>query len=292
MIKANGELFIKNTDFKDDMVALYFSKDRPMQLDLALTTNHIHCEEWRLLKEVVLYTTSSSETEDLYFKLERDHPSVRFIRQVNFKEDLLEIVEGRKYVLFVVDDCIFTHDYSLKSATELLNHYPLLIGFSLRLGVNTTHCYPTGVENFLPVMGRVDGDKAVFSWAEVPNGDFAYPIEVSSSIYRLGDIRTMLSKNEYYNPHDLEWTMYLSLNKFSPLSSLGCFERSVAFCNPINKVDKENTINRSGKNPEYTIEALLKLYKEGYTIDPDEYEGLVSTGCHQEVELKFIKVGK
>jgi hypothetical protein len=72
--------------------------------------------------------------------------------------------------------------------------------------------------------------------------------------------------------------------------SLLCFEQSVAFSNPVNKVQNQFN-NRSGNKIEYTTERLAQMFDAGYRIDVDAYSGFVPNSCHQEVELQFVKIG-
>ncbi len=66
-----------------------------------------------------------------------------------------------------------------------------------------------------------------------------------------------------------------------------CYSPSVTFCNPVNRV-QHGLLNRTGVYYDYPVEFLADKFDAGYRIDVAAYDDLVSTGCHQEVELQFI----
>jgi len=49
-----------------------------------------------------------------------DHPNVELRREGDFKSDLIELVAGFPFVLFVVDDTVFVGDASLATSMSIL----------------------------------------------------------------------------------------------------------------------------------------------------------------------------
>lgn len=273
----------------NDFVIVYFSKDRPMQLDLAMRTNLWHGEGNADCK--VIYKASNERYQNAYETLQSTHHYASFIKEEHFKNDLLNALKGYRFVEFVVDDCIFTHDYSIETIKDRLMAQPDVIGFSLRLGLNTTECYPLKIKNEIPKQVWEDeyGETIEFSWVQAGRGDFSYPMEVSSSVYRISDIELPLKFGYFTSPNQLE--TILDFSKYSLMHKkpmLACYKTSVAFCNPINKVQKENN-NRAGTNIWYTPEALLKAFENGGRIKLFDFDKFVSNGCHQEVEVEFYE---
>lgn len=274
----------------DKLTTVYFSKDRPAQLDLTLKTNKRHCHEWDLMRQFVLYKPSTDKIDDFYTSLAEDYPEVLFIKEEDFKEDLLDILVGSDSMFFIVDDCIFTRNYSVFYALAAISNIDSLIGFSLRLGENTTVCYPLEMLNEIPTFyDALQGDErgnpaAVFNWQGL-QGDFGYPLELSSSIYPTRTMKKILLDGQYNSPNSLESIM--DINKFTQmkLKHLACHRTSIAFCNPINKVQKENN-NKAGKNKLYSVESLLINFEAGYRLK-DIYSGFTSNGCHQEVDIEW-----
>jgi len=275
------------------ITTVYFSKDRPMQLDLCLKTNFRYSLDWDIQEEVVIYKATNENFKNTYETLKIDYPFVCFVEETNFKENLLKIIRDSNYILFVVDDCVFTHKYSLVNIMDILEKEEMedVLGFSLRLGENTTYCYPVNKNNEMPEMQREDGNKSIFDWTKVKIGDFGYPLEVSSSIYKTKNIIELLDFADYNNPNTLEWSMYCNLRNFECMPRLMCYQISVAFCNPLNVVQKQNT-NKAGRNPEYGINSLLKKYEERHRINSELFYNFVSNGCHQEVNIEFVSEKK
>ena len=267
------------------MIYLVFSKDRPLQLELTLNTCKHFSIDWERDHTIVLYKTSNTRYQSAYDSLEKKFPDVEFVKEYDFMMDVKSIVYMTEYIMFVVDDCIFTNYFITGDIESILKKYGSL-GFSLRLGKNTTYCYPLKTNNDLPRFVKNEGNILSFWWREDKAGDFYYPLEVSSSIYRGKDIRKILNGN-FNNPNMLESLLDYNKNVLGYMPTLSCFETSVAFCNPINKVQQVNW-NRAGGNQEYSAESLLEKYEQGYKIDETQFYGFVSNGCHQEVDLKFI----
>ena len=265
------------------MHIIYFSKDRPAQLDLALKTNQAHLKN-ATSSSFVIYKGSNQEYKKAYIQVSKEHPLVTFVEQTNFKQDVMACISWNEYVMFVVDDTIFTGDYDFYHIERALKNDLNSIGFSLRLGKNTTYCYPLFVNNDIPEFGSLYyGNINFVNWKNVKIGDFGYPFELSSSVYQTNLISPILRFGEYNNPNELESLMD-SYKKNYP-STLYFFEKSVAFSSPINKVQTINN-NRSGNTDLYKPESLLELYINGFRI-MDTFNGFISNGCHQEVRFIF-----
>jgi hypothetical protein len=272
----------KNNPF----VTVIFSFNRPLQLDLSLTTNEKYCLEKNGRNEYVLYKASNERYEAAYQKLMTEHPNVQFIKEKNFKSDLYECIKKKEYVLFIVDDCIFTRKYSISTVSNFLDICDGALGFSLRLGTNTKYCYPLYIKNDIPYMQNLGNNVYGFSWKEAGKGDFSYPLELSSSMYRIKDIKPIIEGLHYTNPNQLEWAMYNYIINLTNKSFLLCYETSPAFCNPINRIQEENN-NRVGINPDYSIENMLRAYESGYRINHEKFDGFISNGCHQEIDIEY-----
>ena len=196
-----------------------------------------------------------------------------------------------EYVIFLVDDNIFTKPFSLGRAIRVLEERSDLLGFSLRLGENVTYCYMRDKQQTLPIFIWVDDDITLFDWTK-SELDFGYPLEVSSSIYRLVDILPFIAGLPFANPNELEDRMAFRARTFQTTHPyLGCYRHSVTFCNPLNKVQKIMS-NRSGENIQHGIDELAGYFERGERIRVEAYAGFVPTACHQEVELFFERLGE
>jgi hypothetical protein len=271
------------------IVVMVFSKNRAAQLDLTLKTffKYVDGDDF----DVKVLYKADEKHRGSYDILANQYDYAEFIEENNFKQDLLKAIEGYEKILWIVDDCVWVSKFNIKQASDILDYYPNNVGVSFRLGTNTKYCYSMSQRQNIPAFTRKYTGKyqdfLEYDW-RTSMADFSYSLEVSSSLYRVSDLREIL-EGEYKNPHDLEWNMYLSLGKFVyNFPNLVCYEKSVAFCNPVNKVQTVNH-NRAGNNFYYSPDDLLIKFEQGYRIDDRPFDGFVSNGCHQEVEFEFYK---
>ena len=77
-------------------------------------------------------------------------------------------------------------------------------------------------------------------------------------------------------------------SKFRNREFLSCYEQSVAFSAPLNKVQTVGEC-RAGQKEEYSPAFLGRLFREDRRIDVFTYAGFVPNAPHVEVELKFCE---
>ena len=106
-------------------IAVVFSKDRAMQLDCTLRSFMRHCKDIDTIAVKVLYTTSHASHEKQYQKIKAELPLVEFIRERDFKNDLLSLLTSPEYILFLVDDNVFVNDFSLIISSRGSNKFPM-----------------------------------------------------------------------------------------------------------------------------------------------------------------------
>lgn len=294
---------------------LIFSKDRALQLDATLASFFRLVADALATELVVLYRASSARHASQYDVLMRQYADrVRFIRETSFRRQVLQILKqpsrparsgerdflksgfGRQKVgssanpqdeiLFLVDDCIFVRPFRLETASQSLNANPDAVGFSLRLGTNTTDCYAFNRPQSLPEFAALAGGFLKFRWAGA-DGDFAYPFEISSSLYPFGLAGDLISRLEFKNPNALESKMAAEARRFTRTTpALLCYPQSVAFSTPLNRV-QEVFANRTGEAEQYSTERLADVFDQGRRIITGALEGFVPSACHQEVVLSI-----
>lgn len=287
--KKSSQIEYKKRNFqkkKYKTKCIIFSKDRPMQLDACINSLLLNISEVEDINICVLYKTSNQDFEASYMTIISEYPQVEFVKEKNFKYDLLNILRNTDYIMFCVDDTIFVNPFSLNEIENLLSEESDSIGFSLRLGENTTYCYPLDKNQNLPPFEFVRQNVLKFNWTNAEL-DFGYPLELSSSIYRTDDIYKLLEQMDYTNPNTLEAEMDLKKNIFIKKPYLLCYSKSVSFSVPINIV-QTSWKNRASTKKEYSAENLLRLFEEGYRIDISKFQGFVPNACHQEVNLDFV----
>lgn len=301
-------------------MGIVFSRDRAMQLDALLSSLLQHCGDASLLDLHVLFAASSTRMGRQYAVLEdhwRSLLPVRFHSEGRFRNDLLSILGLRSAesssrrgllgclsripprllappsvpwsdLLFLVDDCVFVRDFRLAEASRALRLMAAAIGFSLRLGRNTTHCYTLDCPQSLPAFTPQGGGVLAFDWREA-ECDFGYPLELSSSLYAADTVARLLLKEDYSNPNTLEAALSTAALRFRHRSSkreLLCFEQSVAFCNAINRVQTTYE-TRSGDSPAFSVPTLADRFDAGFRLDTDAFSAFVPDACHGEVPFRF-----
>jgi glycosyltransferase involved in cell wall biosynthesis len=271
-------------------VLLAFSKDRAMQLEAALRSFYSCCSDSGSVDVKVIYAVSDKINQRHYAQLRGEYIGVSFIEEGDFKSDVLDAVDGYEYVLFMVDDNIFVRDFSVGSIRNALCSTPAAIGFSLRLGENIVHHYSRYKPQTVPQLVPVEGQICKYDWTRA-EGCFRYPLEVSSSLYRIKDIIELLRSAEYNNPNTFEAALSENISQFVRNNELLCFRKSAAFCNPVNIVQDVCKNNRHGDKPQYTASNLDSLFGGGYRIDVDKFRGFTPISCHQEVDYNFIDIG-
>jgi hypothetical protein len=301
---------------------IIFSKDRALQLDATLNSLFRHCKNADHVNLSILYKTTNHVLFDQYCELQKAYSNVEFVVQDDFRKDIFRLLDPypdnsqiekiyklitalpprlvagianlmphpseQKFILFLVDDNLFVRDFDIEDAITALQENPDAIGFSLRLGTNTNYCYVRDRSQALPNFVHLSEHILEYQWRGTEE-DFGYPFEVSSSIYRLWDFLPLLLGLRFENPNLLEGRLAGQKISFSKvLSTLLCFETSVVFSNPINKVQNISD-NRAGVKHYYSSLELAKLFAKGFRIDTEFYDNFIPNSSHQEVEVALKK---
>jgi hypothetical protein len=190
------------------------------------------------------------------------------------------------YVLFLVDDNIFVGNFLMSEVIKPLESHIDVLGFSLRLGKNTSYSYTRDAYQRLPSFLPLDEKVLSYAW---PGADFnfGYPLEVSSSVFCTRLIAPLVSTLQFHQPNKLESRMAACSDLFrETYPHLLCFETSVTFCNPVNMV-QHSFPNRAGESVAFTVRDLAERFERGERIDVKALDGFVPNSCHQEVEFGF-----
>jgi glycosyltransferase involved in cell wall biosynthesis len=268
-------------------IGLVFSKDRPLQLDATLRSLALHCADSESIEMHVLWKATDNMQLALYYEVRAAYPAVSFTRETGFAADVRRLVRDAEYVMFVVDDTLFVRDFTISDVTDALEADSAALAFSLRLGSNTTYCYPQDRPQPLPEFSSPRSGILAWHWPSAEM-DFGYPLELSSSVYRMADVVGLITGLRYHNPNTMESAMAAVALRFQQsMPRLMSFEPSAAFCAPLNLVQTAWP-NRVSTNPQYSAAALAQMFDRGQRIDVGAYSGMVSISCHQEVELHLI----
>jgi hypothetical protein len=310
------------------VVGIVFSKDRAMQLDACLRSFYLNCQDPENARLSVLFCAGTPRHAAQYAELSAEpkaRQNVRFVRETYFRGDVLGILldhsplanfrretlsaarrlpgslsgaansffKLRKpaYVLFLVDDTLFTRPFSLETMIACLQERPQAIGFSLRLGSNTDFCYPQDRPQQLPAFTPAGSGIQSFDWTRAEL-DFNYPLEVSSSLYNLELIYPLLNAIQFTNPNNLESRMAAKAGEYAlRYPQLLSYQTSAAFSNPVNIVQLRDR-NRVGQQVAYSTDELAELFDSGCRIDVANFQSFVPHSCHQEIGFEFIQSGR
>lgn len=206
--------------------------------------------------------------------------------KINLLKMLLEGSNPRNGILFLVDDNIFVRNFCLIDMLNVLLENPKSIGFSLRLGRNIQYCYSLSRQQAVPVFISLSKEYLKYNWTTAEL-DFAYPLEISSSLYLMDVITPIIMSMWFENPNELEDKIAARTFMFQKqYPEMLCFDKSVAFCNPINKAQSVYK-NRAGDNVNLSVDHLAELFAKGKRINIHSFSGFTPNACHQEVDLAF-----
>lgn len=292
-----------------------------MQLDATLRSFYLHCQDSESITLFVIYRTTTKQHFRQYNQLITEYKNfdIKFIKETNFRNNIMNLLIERAYgksnswsnfftklvstfpiffilpppkkqqfLLFLVDDCIFVRKFSLLQKIDDLKNQSTALGYSLRLGTNTSYCYTLQSLQRIPNFTSISEETNLFCWKKA-DLDFAYPLEVSSSIYRFKDLYPFILKFTFNNPNSLESKISCHAKHFAKTKpNLLCSNLSIAFSNPINKI-QEVFPNRVGSSSKYSINNLAELFDKGQRININSFAGYIPKSCHEEIELEFLK---
>jgi hypothetical protein len=231
------------------MNTIVFSRDRAMQLDAMLTTIEKYFPA-AFINVWIVYTFSDESFGKGYERLMNKYTrGVRWVLEENFRNQVLSLISNSsEYTMFSPDDCImFGHANFIGLADNVLCH-------SLRLGRNTTICYPISQPQKIP-----DGfPKWEYSGAD---GDFSYPFSTDAHIFRTSDLLEVLRERDWRSVNTMEAAMSGAKSKRLYMTAQ---ERSVYVSIPHNRIQNDFP----NRNELGSARDLNDLFLEGKHIDP------------------------
>jgi hypothetical protein len=270
----------------NETLALIFSYKRPLQLYACLESFKKMCCDYEKIDVNVLLRLDKDKFNNAYMEIVSENSEVKFTLETNFQKNILDLLKGYNNVIFLTDDNIFVENFYIQDINKFLSSNSKLLGFSLRLGLNTIYCYPVSKKQEIPTNLIYNKNMILWEWKQAEL-DFGYPLEVSSSVYKIKDIEYVLNNCQFSNPNEMEFVLDYCKGYFlisHPL--LASYKKSVAFCAPVNKV-KENNQNKSGLKKENSVDSLLTKFENGDRINIDKLIGFTPNACHQEITFDF-----
>lgn len=263
---------------------LIFSRDRACQLDALLRSLYAHLMPVLPAVPMVLWKASDAEYDAAYATCIAAHQHrIDFYEEDDFYADVELLLPEHGHVCFFTDDDVLHIPASIRTAESLLKNDDV-IAFSLRLGVNTTRCYPLDCDQAIPSPVLAGVGTMEWKWAQAER-DFGYPLSLDGHVMRAGDVRELLGDEPFENPNELEQLLALGAGRLAsrrPL--LASYQVSVLTGIPANRVNETHP-NRFGVEHGVSARELNARYRDGERIDLDAMDFSSVVGAHQEIEL-------
>lgn len=267
-----------------NLSTVIFSKDRAMQLDALLQSIYFNaCEVFNNV--AVIYTSSNESFEKANQIVIDTYPSVKFIKETNFKEDTLNVINSSKeYISFMVDDDIIFRPIN-GDLIEKLSTDSKVCCVSYRLGLNVNHCYTVNHPNVLKDFIEEDSDCISWQWNNQAL-DFAYPLSLDCHVFRKKDFKKWVEDINFSNPNTLEENIQIKKSLLQEkIVSPG---HSAVVGVPINRVGPWPS--RMSSQYYHSQEELCEMFLNKKIVDLNSMDFNFISSAHQEVEYKFTNI--
>lgn len=262
-----------------------------MQLDLLLRSKDKHCGS--LFSEVfVLYSVSSMNFELGYEKLKESWPSVNFVEETSFRQNVFDIMGRVKNDVLCVlaDDCIFYRQVDCADQIEDIVRRDSVASFTLGIGgdseysVNTNHYYR------MPEFTK-EGNALIWNWKTADKGEFECPFMLAANFYKKEDYVKRLSAIEFNNPSWYEFNLqkHWQGEHRDEMPDLCACGHQQYMVHSMNNVVQSVFGNAHGDNFYYSVAELNLRYLGGQAIDLDQLHFGDVNGLHTEVKFFFTK---
>jgi hypothetical protein len=255
-----------------------FSKNRPLQL-YSLLESLDSLTDARDLARVSVVFKYENPYEDEIAEISRSFSFVRFIKQGDFKQDVISCLEGEnRFCCFFVDDIIFKGKTRFSDACNILSSNPGILTLSMRMGTHLNFCYPTREQQTIP-NGTVQNGFFIWNW-QTGEGDWSYPFSVDGHIFRKNEIMNCINDTHFSNPNQFEDRLQI-LKSINLPNACVCYASSKIVNLPINRVQEEYK-NRS---EEETPERMLEYWKQGKKIQIEMVSNVNNSSAHFPMSL-------
>lgn len=219
---------------RTEITTIIFSKDRACQLELLLRN---------LNMPATILFTHEPEFQKGYEKLMKMYPNFKFVKENNFKKQIIKLIGDSEYVMFLCDDDIMLEHFNEDCPEfKLFKMDEEIICLSLRAKGSYKYA-PSLINNEWKWKGE--------------RKDWGYPMSVTSHIFRSEDILQTIKRENFKTPGGLE----MKLRRNPPERDLMlCFDQPKTINNLANRVqNKYPTPNHLG----IPLEELEKRFLNG-----------------------------
>lgn len=218
-----------------------------------------------------------------YNSLIKEYKTIRWVKESDFRKDLLGSIDNSTYTCFMVDDILLYRKFD-NSFENCFNQNTIC--FSLRLGLNCNYSHPAdqsySLKNYV-----INKNFVSWFWKE-QEVDFAYPLSLDGHVFPTNFIYQLLITADFENPNTLEANLQARLSMIDGKEEMISYYESKLVSLPVNKV---NTVfnNRHAVDVHHPIEDLNRKFELGWRLDFHRMNFTKVNGAHKEILMKFIK---
>ena len=258
----------------DALRCVVFSRDRAMQLDAFLDSVELHAPDL-FDTLVVLYRASDDSFAAGYELLRRNRDGPLWLPETSFRTDLLSASGDEEWLTFHTDDDIY---FAGVPPFQLLEDE---VCFTLRLGLNTTYCYPLDVAEELQG-AEVSTERVRWDWRRQGPGAYSYPLALNAHVFRASQAMGWLERSRFGNPNELESNLQRFMVEVEPMMASARSSSVVSI--PANLVN-DVFANRHGGL--HDVAELNRRFLGGERIDVAAMDFSHVDACHVEVPYAF-----
>jgi hypothetical protein len=238
---------------------LIFSKNRACQLELLLRS---------LSQPASVLYTYDPEYKLGYRKLIRLYPKVNFIKQKDFKKDLLQILKRTDLILFLTDDDIMISSFKWNcSEVQEFKNNPNMASLSLALSAKVAgKCWEWKLYR---------SNYRLRMWG--------YPMSIDSCIFRTKDILQIIAGSIIPNPNQLETQLNLNIPN-RPL--MMCFDKPKIINNSVNQVQSDFPAHTYG----ITTHELEKKFLAGEKLSLFDIKKKAKTARYYRIKEAYVYI--
>jgi hypothetical protein len=268
---------------------IVFSRDRPAQLDLCLRSIRAHLPD--LAPVTVIHRSSGPAFADGYELCRAQHPEVTFVAETDFRRQVLALLasSGSHLATFLCDDDVAFRAPNLGLVRAMMDIWPTILCFSLRLGANTTQCYSLRKSQEAPPTdtGKTrSGASRHWSWRGA-EGDWGYPGSLDGHIWRREQVLTLISsRTNWGSPNELEDALNQACQT-ALLPEMASFAQSCLTGVPVNSVQSSHDTNRHGERFHADPRTINDRYLQGARLSLDSVVPALVDAAHTEFQLKW-----
>lgn len=260
---------------------MIFSRDRACQLDALLCSLAANLRDDAT--PMVLWKATDDDFGAGYETCIAAHQHrVDFFEEDGFDNDVDLLLPDEGYICFFTDDDVLYQRTSFQTAEFLLDNKDV-IAFSLRLGLNTTRCYPLDRDQTVPRPVAIGAGTMQWEWPRA-DADFGYPLSLDGHVMRAKDVRSLLRNERYLNPNELEQILAVGAGRLASRRLLASYETSCLTGIPVNRVNETHP-NRFGVEHGIPVRDLNDRYLAGERVDLGAMDFSNVVGAHQEIAL-------